>query len=186
MKRTFIGFKIESDSIIIRLFEDLKKNLSHSQLSWVDPKNLHLTLRFLGNTEESQIKAINQKLDHLISRISPFELEIKGLGFFGNRSYPRVIWAGILMPEAIFNLVKEIENVLEEEGFEREMKAYSPHLTLARVKNLVERDAFSQMILKYKSTSFNKQTIREIIFYESILGRSGSVYQPIRTFELKT
>ena len=138
MKRTFIGLKIESDTSILQLFNDLKRKLPYHQFHWIDPENLHLTLRFIGNTEESQIELINRELDSLLPQFNSFNLEIIGLGSFGSRNFPRILWAGIKMPKEIYQMVNSIEEIVCDAGFERETKPHSPHLTLCRINNLKE------------------------------------------------
>jgi len=184
MKRTFIGLKIEPDSRIFQLYRELKSNLKYPQLHWIDPDNLHLTLRFLGDTEESQIETIIKQLDSMIPQYNVSDLEINGLGIFGSPTYPRILWAGIKMPENIFNMVKNIENIVCEVGFEREKRAYSPHLTLCRIKNLKETAELFHFIGKYKDSFLKNQEVKEINLYESILQRTGSVYQIMHTFFL--
>ena len=184
MKRTFIGLKIEPNGVLLHLFSDLKKNLNREQIRWIDPQNLHLTLRFLGNTDDSQLIDISKALDDLIPQFSQFELDIVGLGVFGKRSAPKILWAGVKMPENIYKLVENIEEIVCNAGFEGETRPYSPHLTLSRIKALSDSTRLLDLVDQYKQTHFLTQKVGEIILYESVLKSFGAVYEPLRIFDL--
>jgi RNA 2',3'-cyclic 3'-phosphodiesterase len=184
MKRTFIGLKIDPDPVLSGLFSDLKKNLNSEQLRWVDPQNLHLTLRFLGNTEDSQLVNINNALDALIPQFEHFNLEIEGLGLFGKRNAPKILWAGVNIPQNIYDLVTKIEDIVCNAGFEEETKPYSPHLTLCRIRALSDTSLLLDTVNQYKQTHFLKQDVNQIVLYESVLKSFGAVYVPISIFDL--
>lgn len=184
MKRTFIGLKIEPNQTLLHLFSDLKKKLNGEHLRWIDPDNLHLTLRFLGNTEDSQLTEINKALDNLIPRYSQFDLEIQGLGLFGKRSHPTILWAGVKAGENVYSLVENIEEIVCRAGFEEETRPYSPHLTLCRIKSLSHISDLTNMVDQYSQTHFHTQKINQIILYESVLKSFGAVYVPLRIFDL--
>lgn len=88
------------------------------------------------------------------------------------------------MPENAYILVKNMENIVCDAGFERVTNPYSPHLTLCRIKNLKETAGLFHFLDEYKEAFFKKQEIREINLYESILKGSGSVYTILHTFSM--
>jgi len=184
MKRTFIGLKIDADRALTHLLSDLKKNLAGEQLRWIDPDNLHLTLRFTGNTEDAQLVDIVKGLDELAPKYGQFDLDIEGIGLFGKQSAPKILWAGITMPPMVYNLVENIEEVVCSAGFARETRPFSPHLTLSRIKAITNSSRLISLVDHYKQTHFQRQKVDQIILYESILNSSGSVYVPIRVFDL--
>ena len=184
MRRTFIGLRIEPNQAMFHLFSDLKKNLEGEQLRWIDPDNLHLTLRFPGNTEDAQLIDICNALDLLIPQYNQFNLDIKGLGIFGKRSLPKILWAGVKMPQNVCSLVENIEDIVCKAGFEAETKPYSPHLTLCRIKALSNPTHLADVINQYKQTHFLTQHVSQIILYESVLKSYGAVYMPLRIFDL--
>lgn len=184
MKRTFIGLKIDSNPALSRLLSDLKKNLSGEQLRWIDPDNLHLTLRFLGNTEDAQLNDIYNALDLLIPQYDQFNLDIEGLGIFGKRSLPKILWAGVEMPQNVYNLATKIEDIVCSAGFVEEIKPYFPHLTLCRIKALPDPSLLLNIVDQYKQIHFLTQKVSQIIFYESVLKSFGAVYVPLRIFDL--
>jgi 2'-5' RNA ligase len=185
MKRTFIGLKINTNPALSSLFSDLKKNLNGEQLHWIDADNLHLTLRFLGNTEDAQLSEICNALDLLIPQYNNFSLDIQGLGIFGKRSLPKILWAGVKMSPNVYSLVENIEDIVSSAGFERETKPYSPHLTLCRIKALSDASHLLNLVDQYKQTHFLTQHVNEIIIYESVLKSFGTVYVPLKLFDLK-
>jgi len=98
---------------------------------WVQPEQMHLTLRFIGEVDGGIFRDIKEGLGVIQS--SPFFLQVKGLGFFPPRKTPRVLWAGVAPEEEVSGLRNRIENVLVGMGLEPEGRKYSPHITLARL-----------------------------------------------------
>jgi RNA 2',3'-cyclic 3'-phosphodiesterase len=184
MKRTFIGLKIDINPVLTKLLSDLKRILHSENLKWADQNNLHLTLRFLGDTDDSQLSNIYKELEILIPRYSEFTLEIKGLGTFGKISAPKILWTGINMQKGAYDLVADIEEIVCRKGFVSESKPYTPHLTLCRIKSLKNPYRLTDLVDQYKQTHFFTQQIEEIILYESVLKSFGAVYVPLRTFRL--
>jgi 2'-5' RNA ligase len=184
LKRTFIGLKINLNSSLALLFSDLKRNLNSGGFKWAEPDNLHLTLRFLGDTEDSQLISIYKELELLIPRYDQFSLNIEGLGLFGKRFAPKILWAGVRIPQNAYDLVESIEEIVCKEGFAGETRPYSPHLTLARIKSLPDPSRLADLVDQYKQTHFLTQDIGEIILYESVLKSFGAVYVPLKSFNL--
>lgn len=184
MKRTFIGLKVDTTPGLLNLISDLKENLDGEQLRWIDPQNFHLTLRFLGNTEDSQLIGICKELELLVPQFPVFNLDIEGIGLFGKQSAPKVLWAGVKVPEIVYDLAGRIEKIVCNAGFPGETKPFNPHLTLCRIKSLTNTAHLLNLVNRYKQTHFHTQKVNQIIFYESILKNSGPVYMPVKVFEL--
>jgi len=133
--RSFIAFDIE-DETILRRIGNLHKLLleTDADLKIVEPKNIHITIRFLGNITSGMVEKIGEELKKV--QFTPFDVKISGIGAFPNLHYPRVLWAGIT--EGVTQL-KEIFNQIEPRlrslGFAPDPKGFSPHLTIARVKS---------------------------------------------------
>ena len=98
---------------------------------WVQPEQMHLTLRFIGEVDGGIFRDIKEGLAGI--KAAPFSLQVKGLGFFPPRKTPRVLWAGISPVEEVNTLRNRIENRLIGMGLEPEGRKYSPHITLARL-----------------------------------------------------
>ena len=128
--RTFICIEIpESLKDRINKLQDALRKIE-AQISWTKPSNIHLTLKFLGGVEASRIGQIRKALERAANGISPFEVEIGGTGCFPSPRSPRVLWVGVSnIPEPLRQLYSKIEDELSRQGFERETRKFSPHLT---------------------------------------------------------
>jgi 2'-5' RNA ligase len=174
--------------------EDLKRGLQKLQdtvgkhtycVRWVKPDNIHLTLKFLGEIDESQVVPIGRILDNMTSGMAPFKLQVKGLGAFPNARNPKVIWMG--MDDNQQRLVffqEKLEETLAAIGFTPEKRDYSPHLTLGRVKDSRGKRDIEQIIEKYKNEDLGYFTADTIIFFQSDLQPSGPVYSSLKTIQL--
>ncbi len=135
--RTFIAVKLADDvpAALGQLSGDLAPSWSPRAVSWVRPENIHLTLRFLGDTAADLMPALGAGLDAVAAAAPPFFLQLDGLGCFPNPRRPRVIWVGLRDPEGCLALLKEaVERMLLPWGWEREERPFRPHLTLGRVR----------------------------------------------------
>ncbi len=104
-------------------------------IKWVIPENLHLTLKFLGNTPDALLPKIGESLSRLVSSYEAFYIKIYKTGVFPNKRYPRVIWVGVEDSDIIKNLKNDIEHSMSLLGYQKEDKAFKPHLTVGRVRS---------------------------------------------------
>lgn len=133
--RSFIAFDIEDEAILKRI-SDVQKLLlgTGADLKLVEPKNIHVTIRFLGNITSATAEKIGEELKKV--QFTPFNIKISGVGAFPNMHYPRVLWAGITEGAAqLKEIFNQIEPRLRSLGFAPDPKGFSPHLTIARVKS---------------------------------------------------
>ena len=181
--RAFIAIEI-SNSVrekIANLQEELKKH--KERISWTKPGNIHLTLKFLGDVEESKIKLIGESLTNATKEFQPFKFLVKNLGAFPNLRRPRVLWLGIENPT---NELSEILNIIDKQlnllGFPKK-KRFSPHLTIGRVKSQVS----DQFIERFKISQFDGDEVKveEIIFMKSQLHSKGAIYTPLKKLRLE-
>ena len=114
---------------------------------WVDPKGVHLTLKFLGNIDSGLVEQVLDSMKQSASSSAPFSLELSGLGVFPGRRSPRVLWAGIGGDlDALGSLQRELEIILAAQGYQREERGFNPHLTIGRVRNGVSRDQGQRIV----------------------------------------
>ena len=184
MKRIFIAVKVEADEILSGMISSLKYGLSRESIKWTNPDNIHITLSFLGDTEEEKILLISSMLNRKCEGFGKFDLIIKGSGVFKNLSEPRVIWAGIEPSEKLNRLYDIISDGLQDTGTKPEVRPFKPHLTLGRIRSLKDKTALKTLIDKYQNTDFQKVPVIEVILYESILLQTGPVYKEINKFKL--
>jgi 2'-5' RNA ligase len=140
---------------------------------------------FLGNTDEEKVDIISSGLKEVCNGFGHFEMVIKGIGLFKNMNHPRVIWAGIEPSGKLELLNLNIVDRLRSLGFNIGDYNFKPHLTLGRIKSIVQKNVLKMLVDKYGTTEIQNLTVENIILYESILLPSGPVYKPIDIFSLK-
>jgi len=176
--RTFICIEIPQ-SIKDRI-NKLQENLRQidAQISWTKPPNIHLTLKFLGGVEAARIERVKKALKRAANGIGPFEVKVSGSGCFPSARSPRVLWVGFSnVPELLQHLYSNIEDMFAREGFEREKRKFSPHLTIGRIRtpHNAARVAEALIASGFESEAF---VANEVILMRSELKPTGSVYTP--------
>lgn len=185
MKRCFIAVKIPAEPAIRNFLLQLKNSLSSSRINWVDPGSLHLTFAFLGDLNEQQIKLTSEILRLATEACPPVDIEIKGLGSFGSRQNPTVIWMGIKASENLFNLQSRLDKDLKVIGYVSDHKIFHPHLTLGRIKSFNDKQNLDSYSEKNKDTTFLKFLAKSVILFESKLSQKGPEYSVISEFALQ-
>lgn len=133
--RAFLAIDLDPTlrAALARFQEECRRILP--TLQWVNPKSLHLTIKFLGYIPETDIEAIRETLTSVISPLPPFSVTVEGIGAFPALTAPRSLWAGITGETGrLETLVSLVEQALEPLGYPRESKPFRAHLTLARIK----------------------------------------------------
>lgn len=148
---------------------------------WTNPEGIHLTLKFLGETSDAQVKQMVESLTPLGS-FAPFSVEVKGFGFFPSPRGPRVFWAGVEAPAALAELAARVEGAMEKTGFPREERAYSPHLTLARFKVPRAQPELEAALARCEVTSLGAFEVSEFYLFESKLSPRGAQYRKVVRF----
>ena len=185
MKRIFIAIKGLPDVGFLQVFEDLKNNCRNDRITWVDPKNIHITLKFFGETEEERIPAISSLLSVIAGKHIPFEMKLKGTGVFGSSYKPRVVWIGIDNNPTLISLGQDILDSMESLGFKKDRQNFVPHLTLGRIKHIDDKHRFFDLIGKYKNSVITSESIKELHLIESRLTPKGPLYTVLERYELK-
>lgn len=152
-------------------------------IQWSPAANFHLTTKFIGEWPEARLEELNAALRGLAGR-PPFPVEVRGLGFFPNPHAPRVFWAGVHAPAALGELARDTDRALGALGVPLETKPYSPHLTLARVKQPARLQTLQQAIAALPSVEFGGFTADRFFLYHSRLAPGGSVYTKLSEFTL--
>lgn len=175
--RTFIA--IDFDEQIKRQLSALQVKLKPrcGSLKWVDPRQMHLTLKFLGEIKESQVATIRQALDELAAQCRPINVVVEELGTFPPRGAVKVLWVGI--KDAGGELAKcqaRCEDLIEPLGFPRENRPFSPHLTLARTRDDSNSNQIRTALQQEPPFQAGSQTISGVTFYQSTLTPRGPIY----------
>ncbi len=184
MKRTFVAIRINISKQTAEFFNDIKFQLKDEKINWVDPWNIHLTLFFLGDTEEKLIPEISEELKLKLKGVESFKLKCKKLGLFKNINNPRVLWFGLEKKQALLELKQKVDNVIKSFGYESENKKFVPHLTLGRIKFLKNRKFLESLVEKYKDQMIQEFKVNEIIFYESKLTQKRPIYSVLNKIML--
>lgn len=185
MKRLFIAIKIDAGTALKGLFTDIKTLLRLESIKWVDIQNIHVTLAFLGDTDERRIVPLTAMMKDKCQGFGEFEFRLSGTGVFKNFRDPRVIWAGIKSSEKLSELNAIITDGLKEEGFHLDGKPFSPHLTLGRIRSLKDTENLKHVVEKYRMSEFQVVNVTEVILFESILTREGAIYRSLAEFPLR-
>lgn len=147
-------------------------------VKWERREKLHITLKFLGNVEDSKANQISSALSSLVGNRSSLSMEIQRFGGFPVLSNPRVIFVGLSDNPPLTEIHESINNELEPLGFEKERRKFIPHVTIGRVK--------SKMRVKgtIPPPARVRFDINEIALMQSVIGREGSKYYPVHVFRL--
>jgi len=175
--RAFIA--IDLDPGIKTALEALVRALkpTRADVRWVGPPGMHLTLKFLGEIDAGRADRIGQVLSIVVGRHAAFPLRLEGTGAFPSERSPRVLWAGLAAEPRLLALQSDLETALEAEGFDREARPFSPHLTLGRVKGPARmREAMAELE-RHRGDVFGGMTVRKLTLFESRLLPQGAEYR---------
>lgn len=183
--RVFIAIELSESirSMVVQIQGRLRG--TEDRIKWVDPSLIHLTLKFLGEIEKERLGAVTEATQKIAQKFSLFLIKVKRVGAFPTLSSPRVIWLGVDRGSTTLKkLASELENDLAKSGFSKEKRKWSPHLTLGRVKSLVEPRKLSDLILREKEVAAGEMEVREISIIESRLTPSGPIYTVLERIKL--
>jgi len=188
--RSFIAIELpeEAKRGLAKLRSDLERT-EHSFVKWVEPGAIHLTLKFLGNIPFKQVAEVTKAMKEAAQGISPFQLEISGLGAFPNLKQPRVLWVGIGGEVNVLSrLQQNIDFALAHLGFAREKRSFTPHLTLARIRQGAspgERKSFGELVVSTRFENKYRIAVTAINLMRSQLTPAGAIYTCLALVELK-
>jgi 2'-5' RNA ligase len=180
--RGFIAIEIPVAPSIIEFENAIAKTSADVKL--VEPENIHLTLKFLGDTTEDKIDAISHVIEESVENIKPFMLTLKGTGVFPNEKYVKVIWVGIVDGDNLSRIAQSIDERLIPLGFNKEQRGYSAHLTIGRVRTAKNKDQLLTVIQKYEEKEFLQQEIHAVTLKKSDLTPKGPIYTTLREIPL--
>ena len=179
--RSFIAIELPDElKLELARLEARLKSDKQPWVKWVSPEGIHITLKFLGNIAAETTGEITKAMEEAVQGISPFHLEVKGLGVFPNLRRVQVAWVGIIGEvDKLSQLQKRIETSLIPLGFAPESRAFTPHLTLARLRDqasLDERQRFGQLIANTKFETASAIEVDAVSLMRSQLTREGAIY----------
>lgn len=185
MYRLFIAANLPPE--MLRRLADmqarLERQLAGAPLRWVRPEGIHLTLKFLGDTDPARIEAITDALAAAVAPHPRFELQVRGLGCFPHMRQPNVLWAGVSDPgNRLRDLAAGVDAAMHGLGWAKERRPYSGHLTLARVKKVSgrERRALGERLAALDlDPNLGTLPLASLHLMRSQLQRDGAVYSEL-------
>jgi 2'-5' RNA ligase len=179
--RLFIGIELPEN--IREGLAEVERELGPvtSSARWVATESAHLTLKFLGEITEQRAEEIDQAMAALTWK--PFQITVRGVGFFPGTRSPRVFWAGVHAP-TLEALSARIDSKLETFGFEKERRAYRAHVTLARAKTGPLDAALVTAASQFEEKEFGAFNVDRCFLYQSELTPNGPIYTKLREYLL--
>jgi len=180
--RSFLAFDIENDTVLNRLATAQKLLLqTGADVKLVEPRNIHVTVRFLGNITPATAEKIFEEMKK--TQFTQFNVQIKGLGAFPNPSYARVVWAGITEgADQLKSVFSQLEPRLRGLGFTPDSKGFSPHLTIARVRSGRNKAQLAEFITENANYDFGAINAKCLRLKKSDLTPRGPVYSTLKEF----
>ena len=166
----------------------LRQMLGDDIIRWVSARNMHLTLKFLGNTPASHLDFLKRMLAQAADSHPQFDLQIGGLGSFPNLKRPRVLWVGVHAPASFTYLQKAIEEGANRLGYEKEERPFSPHLTVGRVRqglDLKKLQKISNSLSTIQLGKIGTARVDSVHLYQSDLNSEGSIYTKLFSIPLR-
>jgi 2'-5' RNA ligase len=181
--RTFTAIDMPS-TILLRL-ERLLSALRHeAQIHWSPLDNLHITTKFIGQWPEERLPQLVDALSSLLP-CEPFQVELKGLGWFPNRRSPRVLWVGVNGGEYLADLARRTDEKLQILGIQREDREFRPHLTLARIKTPVSLSKLRQRVEEMEAAELGAFPVSSFSLFRSDPGSNSSIYRKLHDFRFQ-
>jgi 2'-5' RNA ligase len=175
-----LAFDIDSESVLKRLTEVQGLLLrTGADLKVVEPKNIHITLRFLGNVTPKMADEVFDSMKKV--QFVPFNVKICGLGAFPDVRYPRVVWAGITEgAEILRGIFSQLEPILRGLGFAPDPKGFSPHLTIARIRSGRNKAELAELIRENTGYEFGTVRAACLRLKRSDLTPKGPIYSTLK------
>ncbi len=183
---TFRGF-IAADVPPTPSLEDFAAELQEAggPLKVVSPDQLHLTLKFLGDTEDGLVPEIVTAMREAASGVRPFEIRVRGTGAFPSLGRMNVIWVGVEGAEPLTRIAAALEASMEPLGFRREHRTWKAHVTLARVKGSGDLDRTRTILRARAADEFGTHRVDAIHLKKSVLTPQGAQYSVVESLRLE-
>jgi RNA 2',3'-cyclic 3'-phosphodiesterase len=187
MKRLFVAIHVHAGAPLVDFIHKIRTDLSDYRLKWVEVDKLHITLKFLGETEEKDIPAISRLLKELAEQTPSFGFHITCLGSFHRHHLVNVLWLAIEEPSGKLSaLYKNVQKQLTLAGCIPDRRPFAPHLTIARNKIPSKIEILPALEEASLQNNLQHVEVKEFTLYESTLTPRGPVYTILEQFQLKT
>ncbi|MDQ2050855.1 RNA 2',3'-cyclic phosphodiesterase [Natronolimnohabitans sp. A-GB9] len=184
--RLFVSVDLSDD--LTDAVDDLQEEFTDaSGLNFTDPEQAHVTLKFLGDVDETRLPDLERELEAAIedADVDPFPVRFGGLGVFPSLDYISVIWFGTETGgEKLTRLHEAVEERTTAMGFEEESHEFTPHVTLARMEHAGGKDLVQELVQEREPT-IGEMTVEEVQLTESVLTDAGPLYSTVESFSLE-
>jgi len=186
--RVFIAIDIEKKVLeaITKLQQQLqrKAKVNEKFVKWVEPENMHLTLKFLGEIKDNELVETCKITEKVAQKHSRFDLEFKKIGYFGGAS-ARVLWVGTEQgSENLIKLANQLDEQLGEIGFTKETRAFTGHLTLCRIKDFKAGVELAKIVDGLGPFKAGESEVEAVAVYQSELSKTGPTYTALGRYKL--
>lgn len=180
--RSFIAFDIQNDSVLNRIATAQKMLIqTNADLKLVEPKNIHVTVRFLGPINPDIVEKIHEAMKTI--KFAPFNIQLQGLGVFPTINYPRVVWAGITLgAQELRSIFEQLEPKIHDLGFAPDPNGFSPHLTIARVRSGANKQRLVDLVQKQENYDFGNIRADCLRLKRSQLSPKGPTYTTLKEY----
>jgi 2'-5' RNA ligase len=182
--RAFVA--VDIDEAVRRRLVAAQEQLAATgaDLKLVEPPNIHVTMKFLGEVPEDKISAIAEALQKAVAGTAQFDVNVRGIGAFPDLHYIRVIWAGVAEGhDEIINIQRKIDQELQPLGFRME-RDFVPHLTIARVKTAKQKERLAAFVKEMSDAEFGISRAQAVELKQSALTPKGPIYSTMARVEL--
>ena len=184
MKRLFVAIKLIPDNNTLKIYNSLRNDLNYNKIRWVEPEKFHLTLKFIGQTDETKLPIIIDSIKKTIENNGAIKIIINKIGIFGSSYNPRIIWLGVSKNEELKTLANKLINNLAKIGFKKDRQNFIPHFTIGRISQIADKQLFNNSLEKKRQDIHQQLIIEEVILYESIFNRKKHEYKEITNFPI--
>lgn len=179
--RVFIAIDVEVNERIHQLYQALSN--TGAKLKMVEPENMHLTLKFLGEVDEQTVERVKEQMRDAVADISPYTAALQGVGVFPGRQHIKVVWIGFQDRGETVALSKNIDEHLFTLGFKKE-RNFHPHVTIARMKSREGKDEVIRVVEAHEHTEFGNVMCDRITLKHSVLTPKGPIYSDVEVVHL--
>ena len=172
------------DEMIWKLDRLLNALRPEAFIKWSPIDNLHITTKFIGEWPPERLPELEDTLNELLPR-SPFQIELRDLGWYPNERSPRVLWAGVHAEPGLAELARDTEKSLAALGVAPEEKAFTAHLTLARIKNPVPLTQLRKKVQELQPAAMGSFEVNHFTLFRSDPGSHASIYRKLCSFQFQ-
>jgi 2'-5' RNA ligase len=180
--RSFIAFDIQNENLTNRIAATQKLLMqTNADLKLVEPKNIHITVRFLGAINPEMVDKVYETMKKV--KFVPFNVQLQGLGVFPTINYPKVVWAGITLgAPQLQSIFEQLEPMLHDLGFAPEPEGFNPHLTIARVRSGTNKQRLVDFVDRHREYEFGNIKANCLRLKKSQLSPLGPTYTTLKEY----